>query len=190
MKSADQLDLRQYIAEFRGLLSQSTCDAVVEWSETLPSSTDAWQGWEAAKSAITNTENAVTNHRTCEFTMLDTDHGPCWSNIETALQHIIEQYPYYHKATEHTGVSLIRYKEGHKFEEHIDHYGGANRTLSCSIVLNKDFTGGELCFWQGQYQVPDLRTGDAVVFPSNLCFPHEVRPVVTGTRYVLVVWFC
>ena len=44
--------------------------------------------------------------------------------------------------------------------------------------------------WQGQYQVPDLRTGDAVVFPSNLCFPHEVRPVTAGTRYVLVTWFC
>ncbi len=190
MKSADQLDLRQYIAEFRGLLSQSTCDTIVEWSKDLPEHKDAWKGWSAAESAISNTENVITKHRICEHTMMDQYHGPCWDNIKLALQHIIEQYPYIHVSTEHTGVSLIRYREGHKFDEHVDHYGGANRTLSCSIVLNNEYTGGELCFWQGQYQVPDLRTGDAVVFPSNFCFPHEVRPVITGTRYVLIVWFC
>jgi len=189
MQLANQLDLRQYIAEFRGLLSQSTCDEIIEWSRTLPDSTDAWSGWATAESALTNTQNAVTNTRICEFTMLDQQHGPCWHNIQTALKHIIQQYPYYHKATEHTGVQLIRYGAGNKFEEHIDHYGGANRTLSCSMILNQDYEGGALRFWQGQYQVPDLRTGDAVVFPSNFCYPHEITPVTSGTRYVLIVWF-
>jgi len=189
MQQANQMDLRGYIAEFRGLLSPLTCDEIVEWSRSLPDDTDAWSGWEPAKSALTNTHNEIMHTRTCDFTMLDQDHGPCWPNIQTALQHIIEQYPYHHKATEHTGVQLIRYQPGHKFEEHIDHYGGANRTLSSSIVLNQDYEGGELTFWQGQYQVPDLRTGDAVVFPSNFCYPHEVRPVTAGTRYALVVWF-
>ena len=190
MQLANDKDLRQYVAEFRGLLSQSTCDTIVEWSKGLPEHTDAWSGWEPAKSALTNTQNEIMDSRTCDFTMLDRDHGPCNDNIEQALKHIMEQYPYHHKATQHTGVQLIRYGKGHKFEEHIDHYGGANRTLSCSIVLNRDYEGGELTFWQGQYQVPDLGTGDAVVFPSNFCYPHEVKPVTAGTRYVLVVWFC
>ena len=130
--------------------------------------------------------------RSNQHTHLSIHHvGPtAWT---TLAQHTnstqTHQYPYYHKATEHTGVQLIRYGAGNKFEEHIDHYGGANRTLSCSMILNQDYEGGALRFWQGQYQVPDLRTGDAVVFPSNFCYPHEITPVTTGTRYVLIVWF-
>ena len=186
---ANSKQLQDYVVQFKQLLSEETCSTIIEWSRTLTENTDGWSGWEPAKSALTNTQNEIMDTRTCHFTMLDKNHGPCWSNIQTALSHIIDEYPYHHKATKHTGVQLIRYGKGHKFEEHIDHYGGANRTLSCSIILNHDYEGGELTFWQGQYQVPDLATGDAVVFPSNFCYPHEVHPVVSGTRYVLVVWF-
>jgi predicted 2-oxoglutarate/Fe(II)-dependent dioxygenase YbiX len=189
MEIANSQHLPDYIIRFEGLLSQHTCEEIVEWAKSEPEADTAWDGWEWAKSAVTNTENQLLPSRTCEHTMLNENRGPCWPNIQQALAHIIEHYPYHHKATQHTGVSLIRYGVGHRFEEHIDHYGGANRTLSSSIVLNQDYEGGALRFWQGQYPVPDLNTGDAVVFPSNFCYPHEVQPVTAGTRYVLITWF-
>lgn len=189
MRIADSTDLRDYIITFQNLLNFDTCQQIIEWSKSEPEADTAWEGWEVAKSAVDNTTERVTKSRQCEFTMLGPDRGPCWDRIELGLLHILEHYPYLHKATEHTGVSLIKYGNGHKFEEHVDSYGGAPRILSTSILLNTDYEGGELSFWQGQYTSPAQGTGDAIVFPSNFCFPHEVRPVTDGERYVLVVWF-
>jgi predicted 2-oxoglutarate/Fe(II)-dependent dioxygenase YbiX len=188
-KLADSLQVKDYVVTFKQLLSTETCKKIIEWAEQQPDADNAWDGWETAKSAVSNTKNEVTDHRICHMTMLNENRGPCWDSIKMALHHIVEDYPYAHKITGHTGVSLIRYGEGHKFEEHIDHYGGAQRILSVSIILNEEYTGGELSFWQGKYQVPNLNAGDAVVFPSNFVFPHEVKPVKLGTRYALIVWF-
>lgn len=187
--TADSTNLKDYVVEFKQLLSRSTCLKITDWAQTLPDADNAWDGWEIAKSAVSNTENRVTHHRRCAMTMINENRGPCWSNIQNALEHIAVKYPYHNKVTSNTGVSLIRYQEGDLFEEHIDHYGGAERILSASINLNEEYTGGELWFWQGQHRVKDQGSGDAVVFPSNFCFPHQVRPVKLGTRYVLVVWF-
>lgn len=188
MRIADSTELQDYIITFKNLLSHDTCDQIIEWAKSEPSADNAWEGFEVAKSAVDNTTDRVMDSRQCDYTMLGPDRGPCWPNIERAMEHIIRQYPYVHKATTHTGVSLIRYGNGHKFEEHVDSYGGAPRILSVSILLNNDYRGGELCFWQGQYTSPADGTGDAIVFPSNFCFPHEVKPVTDGIRYVLVIW--
>ena len=189
MEIAQSTDLRDYIIQFRGLLSQDTCDEIIAWSKTLPQADTAWDGWELAKSAVSNTENTLLDSRQCEFTMLNQHRGPCHEQLRLALEHIQQRYPFYHKATQHTGVQLIRYGKGHKFEEHVDTYGAAPRILSASIVLNDDYEGGELTFWQDKHKVSDMATGDAVVFPSNFTYPHQVKPITAGTRYVLVVWF-
>jgi len=187
MALARSWDLRDYVQVYQNLLAEDTCREIIAWAEQQPEATDAWDGWEVAKSAVSNTENEVTEHRRCHFTMLNEHRGPCVPNLETALAHIQEHYPYSHGTTEHTGLQLIRYQAGHRFEEHIDHYGGAARILSVSMILNNDYKGGEFAFWHRTH-TPRLGQGDAVVFPSNLCFPHEVTPVTQGTRYALVVW--
>ena len=189
MRIADSTDLRDYIVHFQNLLNVDTCEQIIEWAKAEPSADNAWEGFEVAKSALTNTENVIMDTRTCDYTMLGPDRGPCWDRLELALHHIIEHYPYVHKATDHTGIQLIRYGHGHHFEEHVDSYGGAPRILSSSIMLNNDFEGGELTFWQNQYQSQTHTAGDAIVFPSNFAFPHAVKPVKNGIRYVLVVWF-
>ena len=184
---AQTVDLRNYVQVFQNLLHKDTCNEVIKWAEQQPEATSAWDGWEIAKAAISNTENKVTDHRTCHFTMMNEHRGPCVKNLQTALLHVQKHYPYRHGTTEHTGLQIMRYQVGHKFKEHIDHYGGAARILSVSILLNDDFEGGEFALWNRTYK-PLLQQGDAVVFPSNLCFPHEVIPVTQGIRYALVVW--
>tara|TARA_R110002012_G_scaffold93522_4_gene226722 strand:+ start:1981 stop:2643 length:663 start_codon:yes stop_codon:yes gene_type:complete len=68
------------------------------------------------------------------------------------------------------------------------------RKLSCSVLLNDDFSGGE--FDTAYLDVDPLeikkqeikpKQGDMIFFPSYLA--HRVRPIRVGTRYSLVVWF-
>jgi len=90
-------------------------------------------------------------------------------------------------------LDLLKYeanefKAGYEF--HVD-FGPdcSQRCLSISICLNNDFTGGEFVFEDGNndYVIPQ-NTGDAVIFPSNFIFPHQVKKVLTGTRYALIGW--
>ena len=34
----------------------------------------------------------------------------------------------------------------------------------------------------------EKKTGSAIVFPSNFCFPHAVLPVTKGDRHVVITW--
>ena len=73
---------------------------------------------------------------------------------------------------------------------HVDMgYKAEARTLSMSICLNNDFKGGEFVFdlLENQEQFPQ-NTGDAIVFPSNFIYPHQVNKVTEGTRYALIGW--
>jgi len=59
--------------------------------------------------------------------------------------------------------------------------------LSVIGVLNDDYEGGELILLD-DYQVK-LKAGEAVVFPSNFMYPHQVKKVTRGTRMTINVWF-
>ena len=185
---ANSTDLRDYVQIYQNLLAPETCEQIIEWAEQQPDADTAWDGWEVAKAAVSNTENKVTDHRTCHFTMMGKDRGVCVDSIEKALKHIQTKYPCQHNATAHTGIQIMRYQVGHYFKEHIDHYGGAERILSISILLNHDYKGGELSFWQDKHTLRYLCAGDGVVFPSNFCYPHEVKTITEGIRYCIVAW--
>tara|TARA_E500000318_G_scaffold11083_1_gene9733 strand:+ start:767 stop:1162 length:396 start_codon:yes stop_codon:yes gene_type:complete len=90
-------------------------------------------------------------------------------------------------------LDILRYdtnefKAGYNF--HKD-FGAAvsQRHLSISICLNNEYEGGEFVFDipKERYTVPQ-NVGDAVIFPSNFMFPHQVNKVTKGTRYALIGW--
>jgi predicted 2-oxoglutarate/Fe(II)-dependent dioxygenase YbiX len=54
--------------------------------------------------------------------------------------------------------------------------------------LNDDFEGGEFVFFNKELKYK-LEKGDAIMFPSNFMYPHEVMPVTQGTRYSIITWF-
>ena len=65
------------------------------------------------------------------------------------------------------------------------------RVISCVIYLNNasvDFTGGELVF-RSVSKAVSPRAGLFVAYPSNERFEHEVRPVLSGARYSILLWF-
>jgi PKHD-type hydroxylase len=83
---------------------------------------------------------------------------------------------------------LLRYKEGGHYDWHTDIGRGDNSTrkLSVSWVLNSDFDGGDLCFFQEREIDIPFREGQGCIFPSFM--PHRVQPVTSGERWALVAW--
>jgi predicted 2-oxoglutarate/Fe(II)-dependent dioxygenase YbiX len=66
-----------------------------------------------------------------------------------------------------------------------------HRAISCVIYLNDcetDFTGGEMVF-SAVNKVISARAGLFVAFSSGERFEHEVRPVRSGVRYSIMLWF-
>lgn len=86
-----------------------------------------------------------------------------------------------------TGYILLKYNTGDYVREHVDTWSGENRTLSCSMILNNDYEGGELAFFDGKYKL-NPKKGDIVIFPSSFTYPHQVLPVTSGTRYAVITW--
>ena len=88
---------------------------------------------------------------------------------------------------EDTGYQLLKYKTGDYVTEHIDSSSGEHRTLSCSLALNDGYEGGELAFFDGELKYK-LKKGDMMIFPSSFTYPHQVLPIISGTRYSIITW--
>lgn len=107
--------------------------------------------------------------------------------VKKAIQTYNEKYEHC-IISQDSGYDLLRYETGGFYSQHTDSFTDLPRAVSCSICLNEDYIGGEFAFFDRQMMMR-LPTGGAVLFPSNFMFPHEVMPVISGTRYSIVTWF-
>jgi predicted 2-oxoglutarate/Fe(II)-dependent dioxygenase YbiX len=115
---------------------------------------------------------------------IDSDLFTC---IQKALHSYSEMMPRL-VIKEDTGYELWRYKAGQFYREHTDDFPGIPRIVSCSLMLNDDYEGGEFAFFNGTVRyVP--KKGSALMFPSCFLYPHEIMPVTKGTRHSIVTWF-
>jgi hypothetical protein len=77
---------------------------------------------------------------------------------------------------------ILKYGVGAKIHPHSDYdpftYG------SISFNLNGDYEGGEFKFFNGNYTI-SLDKGDALIFPADYFWVHEVASVTKGIRYSL-----
>lgn len=98
-----------------------------------------------------------------------------------------ERFPYC-KVVRDYGFELLRYRPGGFYRQHTDSFHKAPRELACTFLVNDGFEGGEFAFFD-RGRVYTLARGDALVFPANFMYPHEVLPVTQGVRYAIVCWF-
>jgi predicted 2-oxoglutarate/Fe(II)-dependent dioxygenase YbiX len=89
---------------------------------------------------------------------------------------------------EDSGYELLKYDKFNFYSEHVDSFKKIPRSISCSLILNDDFKGGEFSFFNKKI-LYDLKKGSAIVFPSNFLYPHSILPVKKGTRFSIVTWF-
>jgi predicted 2-oxoglutarate/Fe(II)-dependent dioxygenase YbiX len=105
------------------------------------------------------------------------------------------------------GAAFVRYSPGGFYRLHRDRAvdadwpGAARRLIALVVFLNTShraleagaFTGGELLIYPSRdhrrYPIRITpRQGSLVAFDAGLL--HEVRPVVAGSRDVIVDWYC
>lgn len=103
-------------------------------------------------------------------------------------------------------LQFLRYDETRKghFLAHTDNayydaqgvfrYTSPQRVLTCITYINEDYEGGELILntvrdEAGRSIKLKPKTGQMVIFPSDIRFMHEVLNVTKGRRYSIVGWY-
>lgn len=82
-------------------------------------------------------------------------------------------------------MNFVKYGPGQHFQEHHDHGYSYNCVVSLVSYPNDDYEGGELYFRLQSLNIKP-RAGDLFIFPSNYMYPHQSKPVISGTKYSIV----
>lgn len=84
-------------------------------------------------------------------------------------------------------IRILRYGPNEYIHPHMDW----DHFIHASIVfnLNSDYEGGEFAFFNGKHKI-NLRQGDALIFPADHFWVHEVLPVTKGYRYSINSFIC
>jgi len=82
---------------------------------------------------------------------------------------------------------VMKYDVGAEIHPHSDHDPGIYGSISFN--LSEGYKGGEFKFFNGNYTVP-LNKGDALIFPADYFWVHEVTPVTEGIRYSINSFLC
>lgn len=107
--------------------------------------------------------------------------------VSDVINRIREKFPTLNIAKD-SGYELLRYDTGCFYIQHTDSFTDIPRAISCSLILNDDYEGGEFAFFDREL-VYKLKKGSVIAFPSNHLYPHEIMPVTSGTRYSIITWF-
>ncbi len=88
-------------------------------------------------------------------------------------------------------INVLKYEDKGFYNWHTDHFAAAPRTLSCILLLNNDYEGGNLCFrnpdGSSEWEV-EVKANRMIIWPSCFMYPHTVKRVTKGTRYSVVAW--
>jgi len=88
-------------------------------------------------------------------------------------------------------IEILKYENSGFYTWHVDHFADIPRTMSCILLLNNDYEGGNLCFRNpdgtGEWEV-EVKPNRMIIWPSNFLYPHTVKPVIEGIRYSIVAW--
>ena len=111
--------------------------------------------------------------------------------------HVSEQYVRYPlPASEGTKcwretIQVLKYEKAEYYTWHTDQASDVgvnehNRTMSVVLYLQNATVGGRTQFPHRFYRP---KAGQALIFPSNWCFPHQGEAVEEGTKIAAVTWY-
>jgi hypothetical protein len=88
-------------------------------------------------------------------------------------------------------INILKYENTGFYTWHVDHFADIPRTMSCILLLNNDYEGGNILFrnpdGSGEWEV-EVKPNRMIIWPSNFLYPHTVKPVTKGRRYSVVAW--
>lgn len=77
---------------------------------------------------------------------------------------------------------LMKYDVGGWIHPHIDWSHLIMGSLTIALNDPSEYEGGDFSFFNGEYRLK-LKKGEAMVFPANHFFVHEVKEITSGVRY-------
>ena len=185
------MDLRYYLRVYRNCLDKQICEETVqELTET-----DDWKQ-HVYYNSLTKSLYPINGDRELDNSFYNVKHKTYFMDrtffsLKTYLEDIDTSW--FDSWIGYSDIRFNRYKQNSLMTEHCDHirgiFDGERKgvpTMSVLGILNDNFDGGDLIFWQDQKI--DVKPGDVIVFPSNYLYPHKVLPVTDGTRYSFVSW--
>lgn len=180
--SISSFDIRDYIQVY-------DIDLPNDFLETLIYKYDT--SFEYAKIGGTTGNGTVnTSVRNCLTAKIE-DQYICdiiYRYIDKCIHKYQTMFPQVSIQKNDNGYVFLKYIEGCYYKEHIDQATTIiQRILTIIILLNDDYCGGDLVFFNNTYTVP-LRKNTLVIFPSSFIFPHQVLEITNGIRYSIVTW--
>ena len=181
--------LEDFIQVFDDVLSPKNCNLILDEYKNSSEWLDTRTGdGEVSKNTRNCTEISISSQHILEQNFdvrknLDDAVFESVRNVITNYNNLIPTF----RIDIDTGYQLLRYKEGEFYIQHTDSFKEQQRSLSCSIQLNEDYDGGEFAFFDREMMIR-TKPGSAIVFPSNFMYPHEIMPVIKGTRYSIITW--
>jgi hypothetical protein len=157
---------------------------------------------EFKKATILDSNNPENLNIRRTYTSVLTNTGPSmttchWNNLlYYFFKNGLNQYRNQNKIIDFTynsiaDIEILKYEENGFYTWHTDHCAQIPRTMSCILLLNNDYEGGNLCFRNpdGSDEIEvEVKPNRMIIWPSNFLFPHTVKPVTKGTRYSVVAW--
>jgi predicted 2-oxoglutarate/Fe(II)-dependent dioxygenase YbiX len=180
----EDIKLKDLIFVVKGALTKDQCELLIkEYDERSESAVK-----ESCIHAVTNQMTTSTFKRVELIPDTDTFnivHNKINSIIEGWIQHL-NQFGAFHPPTLKKFLRfshmhrLMKYEIGGWIHPHIDWEEMIH--ASCTIALNSEYEGGDFRFWNGRHIVK-LEAGDAMIFPADPFWVHEVTEITKGARY-------
>jgi predicted 2-oxoglutarate/Fe(II)-dependent dioxygenase YbiX len=183
-------DIKDYIQVYKNAVPDELCNRIIKEYKDCANLIDAQVGGGQIRKDIRNVRNlnisepVIIEENKEIRQQLDKD---LYVVVAKMLEKYREFLPHSTIAKD-SGYVFLEYKTGGFYTQHTDNYTIFPRAISCSLNLNDDYTGGEFGFFDNTVSY-SLGKGDVIMFPSNFMYPHEIRPVLSGTRYSIITWF-
>lgn len=108
-----------------------------------------------------------------------------YDNLKPCLDDYLTMYSA--KIEKFENPQLLRYGKEQKFHDHIDDHPFFTRRISLTFYLNDDYEGGDVEFSRFNLRFK-AKANQLLIFPSNYIYNHQIYPVTSGLRYVIVQW--
>jgi predicted 2-oxoglutarate/Fe(II)-dependent dioxygenase YbiX len=184
--------LKDFIIVIKNAVPIEICDRIIEEYENC-------SRWRYATINVEDERSPIKDIRNCEIIkMSNADNlkiNQKRTDLDISLFRVMEQclanYRGLFKScsvSQDSGYDLLRYNQHGFYKEHTDSFAGLHREVACSLTLNDNFIGGDFSFFNKGLQYK-LEKGDALMFPSNFMYPHQIMEITEGTRYSIITWF-
>lgn len=182
--------LQDFVKVYDGIFDENLCDKILNEYEKC----DHWQQTMVGEGVVD------TNSRNCSVVQLSSPEiidenfevrkfidVEVHQQLLEVVKKYAEEFPEFAPSID-TGYDLLRYETGQFYRQHTDSFLQQQRSISCSVCINDDYVGGEFAFFDREMMIRGGK-GSVIVFPSNFMFPHEIMPVIEGTRYSIITWY-